>query len=59
MCVHCLNISNLTKLSFTFYTLVHLPVYKFYSHNDVVDGDVDELDEEPNESHDGEANGGR
>merc|ERR1712137_989551 len=28
------------------------------SHNDVVDGNVDELDEEADESHDGEADGG-
>ena len=27
-----------------------------YLHNDVVDGDVDELHEEPNESHDGKPN---
>lgn len=29
-----------------------------FIHNDVVDRDVDELDEEANESHDGEADGG-
>merc|ERR1712142_336472 len=29
------------------------------SHDDVVDGDVDEFDKEADESHDGEPNGGR
>lgn len=27
-----------------------------YLHNDVVDGDVDELDKEPNEAHNGKPN---
>ena len=34
-------------------------LFHLRSHDDVVDGDVDELDKEADEAHDGEADGGR
>ncbi len=32
--------------------------FQLWAHDDVVDGDVDELDKESDEAHDGEADGG-
>ena len=36
----------------------HREVGRLRADDDVVDGDVDQLDEEPDEAHDGEADGG-
>jgi hypothetical protein len=40
-----------------FHFRFEIPIFRLSSDNDVVDGNVDQLDEESDEAHDGETDG--